>query len=256
MNNMIDVDRICMKTNNKYKIYYKKCVTSTNEILMMNAKTEDHGTVLIVDEQTAGKGRKGRSFFSPADSGIYMSILLKPTFSTDETTLLTPMTATVVAQSIEELFGLRCDIKWVNDVLVGDKKVCGILTEASFSAAANRFEYVVVGIGINITPPKDGFPADIEDIAGSVSKTLPDKNGLIIEILNRFYESYNSISERNFYDAYKERSRFLGKEIRILNRQGEETVTAVDITEDFHLLVRDKKGVLRELNSGEISIRL
>ena len=139
-------------------------VTSTNDYLKQKAlSSAKEGTVVVANEQTNGKGSKGRSFIS-LNGGIYMSILVRPDFQNFDTTLITSLTAVAVSDSIEEKCGKKTQIKWVNDVLLQNKKVCGILCESVF-ASDNKPEFVIVGIGINFSKPKDDFPDEIKDIA-------------------------------------------------------------------------------------------
>ena len=119
---------------------------------------EPEWSVVISGSQTMGKGRLGRTFFSPSDTGIYMTILLRPFISPEDTTKITTAMAVAVAETIEDISGEKTDIKWVNDIYISDKKVCGILTESSFDAKTNSLKYSFVGVGINVYNPSDNFP--------------------------------------------------------------------------------------------------
>ena len=143
-------------------------VSSTNTMLREKANEETpEGYVIIANGQTEGRGRRGRSFYSPVDTGIYLSILLRPKeIATNELTNLTSMAAVAACETIEEVSGQTPGIKWVNDIYIDGRKVSGILTEASISMENGSVEYVVVGIGFNVYLPEDGFSGEIKDIAG------------------------------------------------------------------------------------------
>ena len=262
-------DRIRSLLNNYAKdieIEIVKEIDSTNDELKRQA-IDGQGEIklLIAESQTKGKGTKGRSFFSPADTGCYMSFLLRPSYSAEECSLLTTAAATATALAIEMVTGnlqgttgIKTQIKWVNDVYIERKKVAGILTEASFRKDGSGLEYVIVGIGVNINPPNDGFPAEIENIAASITTEEPlyIKNALIAQIANGVVFFYKYLQKRLFIPEYKKRLFFLGEEITVT--QGNETykATAVDIDSMCHLIVKTPDGVEKTLHSGEISIKL
>ncbi|MGM9568290.1 MAG: biotin--[acetyl-CoA-carboxylase] ligase [Clostridia bacterium] len=244
-----------------FKIRVFKSVDSTNEVAKREALNgAEEGSVWISEEQTAGKGRKGKSFYSPASTGIYMSILLRPSFPPMTASLLTSAAAAAVAVSLESIAGIKADIKWVNDIFVDGKKISGTLTESAMSVENNGLDYVIVGIGVNVQPPKNGFPAELETIAGSVLKTTDGygdiRNRVAAEILKRLTGYYRELETRSFLPEYKSRLFFLGKEIDVLLPRETITATALDITDDCHLLVRLNDGTIKELDSGEISIKI
>ena len=151
-------------------------VDSTNSAMKrMAAEGAPHGSVLIANEQSAGRGRMGRSFYSPPGTGIYMSLLLRPHTDAQRATLVTASAAVAVAEAIEQLAGEPVQIKWVNDIFLDDKKISGILTEAAFGLESGVPEYVVVGVGINACAPEGGFPPELAEIAGSLWQSpVPD----------------------------------------------------------------------------------
>lgn len=147
----------------------RKCLDSTNaEALRRAVDGAPEGTVIVAEEQTAGRGRRGRSFFSPAGTGIYLSILVRPALAAERAHLLTCSAAVAVAEAIEACAGVDASIKWVNDVYCRGKKVAGILTEGSFDLEGGVLQHAVVGIGVNVRPPHAGFPAEIAERAGAV----------------------------------------------------------------------------------------
>ena len=234
-----------------------RSVPSTNTLLRQMAEEgAEEGTVLLAEEQTAGRGRRNRRFYSPPGSGLYLSLLLRPKMSASEATRLTVCAAVAAAEAIEELTGQRTGIKWVNDILLNGRKVCGILTEGSVNAETGELNYAVVGIGINVTPPEGGFPGEIQSVAGALcEEEIPGfRCRLAATLLDRLLEQVEQLPD--CYAAYQSRSVLLGKEIFILPLEGEPIpATALDILPDFSLLVRLKDGTERALNSGEVSVR-
>ena len=137
-------------------------VTSTNTILKeMAEQGAKEGTVIIAEEQTAGRGRTGKQFYSPKGTGIYISILLRPDIPAEESLFLTTSAAVATARAIEDVSDKRALIKWVNDIYLEDKKACGILTEGAFNVETGKLDYAIVGIGINVCIPDGGFPDNI-----------------------------------------------------------------------------------------------
>ena len=237
-----------------------KSISSTNTVLKQLAESgAAEGTVLLAEEQTAGRGRMSRSFFSPPRSGLYMSLLLRPHMSAQLSTRITACAAVAVAEAIEELTGCRAEIKWVNDVLVDGKKVCGILTEGSIDCESGLMHYAIVGIGINIRPPEGDFPAELRQIAGALP-AAPDGEDLrcrlAAAVLDRLMDLYEQLPEGDCYEAYKSRSCLIGREINILPLEGEPVpATAIAVEPDFSLRVRLADGTETCLSSGEVSVR-
>ena len=136
------------------------------------------GTVVLAHKQSAGRGRLGRSFFSPDGTGLYMSLILRRDLTAADALRLTPMAAVATAEAIEDMVGHKVDIKWVNDIYLDQKKVCGILTEGSVDPTSGRLAYAVIGIGVNITPPDGGFPEEIRQVAGAILPASDDAEGV------------------------------------------------------------------------------
>lgn len=232
---------------------------STNTLMKEKAASgAAEGTVIIAERQTAGRGRQGRSFFSPEGSGLYMSLLLRPEFSAEQTPMLTTAAAAAAALAIEEISGCSADIKWVNDIWLDGKKVCGILCEASLDPDG-RPEYVVVGVGINISSPPGGFPHELADIAGAIfpAEQVPDnaRTTLAAAFLEHFTRFYKDMESRKYFSEYKKRCFLLGCEINILRDGKAIPAIALDLNESCHLLVRHADGSEEYLSSGEVSIR-
>ena len=147
---------------NKIKIEVLEKTTSTNTIVKELASENGEGLVVVAGEQTAGRGRMGRAFFSPGDSGVYTSILLKPQIKPEDAVQITTAAAVSVCRSLEKLGIFDSKIKWVNDIYISNKKVCGILTESSFNSQKGMLDFAVLGVGINIYESEEGFPEDIK----------------------------------------------------------------------------------------------
>lgn len=234
-------------------------VDSTNLVLRSLANEgAAEGTVVIAAEQTGGRGRKGRSFYSPQGTGVYISLLLKPKIAPDDATLITTTAAVAVSEAVEALSGEPAAIKWVNDVFLRGKKVCGILTEGSFDMESGQFEYAILGAGINVYEPVGGFPVEISEIAGSVLVSpAPDaKNRVIAEYLNRFLPLYRELGSAATNAEYRRRSFVLGKMVNVLVGDRATPARAIDIDERCRLLVEYENGRRETLSSGEISVRV
>lgn len=242
----------------KLKVY--PTVTSTNTLLKAEAEQgAAEGTVIVAAEQTAGRGRMGRSFYSPAGTGIYMSILLRPQIPAADAGLITAGAAAAVADAVDALSESSTQIKWVNDVYLNGRKISGILTEGSIDCETGFLSYAIVGIGINITPPEGDFPEDIRAVAGAAfGEDAPTdlRCRLTAEVLERFLAYYADLQNVPFYDAYRRRSVVIGRQVRLIapGREPEEA-EVLDIDRNFALVVRDAYGQLRTVSSGEVSLR-
>ena len=166
-------------------------VTSTNTLLKAQAEQgAPEGTVLIAESQTAGKGRLGRHFTSPPGTGIYFSLLLRPHCTAEKSLFITTTAAVAVCEAIEQVTGLNPQIKWVNDVYLNEKKVCGILTEASVDFENGGLNWAVLGIGINIAVPEEGFPEEIRSIAGAIfdgPRPVEMRSRISAAVISRFF---------------------------------------------------------------------
>jgi len=192
-----------------------------------------------------------------AQNGIYMSILLRPEAEIEQTVLITAATAVCVARAIEQVAECRVSIKWVNDLFIRQKKVCGILTEAAVLPNSKKLSYAIVGIGINLSD--DGIPEEIREIAGGIVPTgapRPSRERLIAEILNQLEALLSDFRPERFLSEYRDRSNLIGKSVSIIqNNIPIESGVAVDIDDDARLVVRLDSGELKHLSSGEISCR-
>ncbi|MGN1015028.1 MAG: biotin--[acetyl-CoA-carboxylase] ligase [Butyricicoccus sp.] len=236
-------------------------IDSTNNYLKRKAGELPHGHTAVADCQTAGRGRRGRSFLSPSGSGVYLSILLHPTMPLEQINLITVGAAVAICHAIQEAAGFSPSIKWVNDVLQDGKKLCGILTEASVEAETGLLSYAIVGIGINVRTPEGGLPEEIRSIAGSLEDFAPhavSRNQLVACFLNHMERCYDRIAHGQtaaLMEDYRSYMHFLGQEIRIITGDAVRPARALTINEHGHLIV-EQDGERRELLAGEISIRL
>lgn len=237
-----------------------KSVNSTNDYAKNEAQNgADEGLVVIADEQKSGKGRMGRHFFSPAGRNIYLTILLRPFMPASEINIITAAAAVAVVNALKKALDIEPSIKWVNDILFDDKKLCGILTEASVEAETGFASFVVVGIGINVNIEKGGFPPELRDKAISVFEILGKKamrNTLIAEILSQFEKTYFLVKERKREEIAREYKKYLstiGKDIRVTQGDISFNAKALDIDGQCRLIVKGEDGDIKTLSVGEVS---
>ncbi len=235
-------------------------VGSTNVVLSEKAAAgSPEGTVLIAGMQTDGKGRLGRHFYSPANTGIYMSLLLRPTdLRPDQAIKLTTIAAVAGCEAVEAVSRKKALIKWVNDIYLDGRKVSGILTEGSISLETGTMGHVILGIGFNLYPPADGFPKEIRNIAGTVfsEKQNDGKNRLAAEFLNRFMGYYLRKDFSAHINTYRERSMAVGKTVSVIDRDQSRPALVLDVDDDCCLIVKYEDGNIGRLMTGEISIKM
>lgn len=262
---VLDADSIMRhvgsELGSRLRIITYREVDSTNiRARQMASDGEAEGLVVCAGTQSAGRGRMGRSFFSPCDTGLYMSVLLRPKMDAEAVAdRVTTVAAVAVCRAIESVLGIDTGIKWVNDVYVGGRKVCGILTEAALSVESGTLDYAVVGIGVNVYMPDGGFP---DEIAGSATALLSERrsdvrNMLCSTILREFFALYDSEDPRCHIAEYRQRSIVLGKRVTVTSLTGddEQSATVEAITDKLSLVLRFDDGSVKELRSGEIRVR-
>ena len=240
------------------KIHIYKSLESTNKTAKeMAVAGAGHGTVIISDSQTMGRGRYSRNFFSPS-GGLYMSLILRPeVLHFENPTFVTAFAAVSVCEAIESISQRSPKIKWVNDIFIDGKKVCGILTEAVTDFESGSLDWVVLGIGINVYTRWEEFPGDLQSLATSIypgEKMYGIRNKLSAEIINRILGFKTSPKEREIFEKYKKRLMMPEKEITIIQNQMEYRATVLDIDSVGHLIVKNEKGEVVTLSSGEIRI--
>ncbi len=208
-------------------------------------------TVIISEEQTGGRGRRGNSFFSPSGTGLYMSVILREAPVYCDTDLITICAGCGVCMAIEELTEKKPLIKWVNDVYLDGKKICGILSEATFDYEAKTIDSIVIGIGINITTAD--FPDGLDKKAGVIGVPI-ERAMLAAKVTECFFKCLKRTREENIND-YKSLSLVLGREVEFMKEGRFYKAKAIDIDMEGQLIVESTDGVMK-LNSGEISVKL
>ena len=234
------------------------CVDSTNSRLREKANAGiPEGYAILAGQQTGGRGRLGRRFYSPPDTGLYLSLLLRPThLLPSEAVGITTMAAVAACRAIEEVSSRQAKIKWVNDIYLDGKKVCGILTEASIGLESGSLDYAVVGVGFNVFLPEGGFPQEISQIAGAILPQPQEdaRNRLAAAFLKQFLAIYRS-GGTGYAEEYRRRSLVIGKPIQVLSPAGARSAVALDVDNSCRLIVRYDDGSVASLSSAEISIR-
>ena len=227
-----------------------KEVTSTNDILKEYVKQgAPVWTAVIAESQTKGKGRGDHTFFSPAGSGIYMSVLLKPKGKTFKPADITAAAGVAACEAIESIADTECAIKWMNDVFIDGKKVCGILAE---STVLFDERFVVVGAGFNVNTPEGDFPEEIISTAGSIlgDKVMPYAREKLVIAFFQKLDAMMRASSSELYRAYRDRLFIRGKKVVY---EGKEAVVT-DLAYDFRLELTMADGEKIYLDSGEISL--
>jgi BirA family biotin operon repressor/biotin-[acetyl-CoA-carboxylase] ligase len=239
-------------------ITYFASTPSTNDEAKAIAWDAAEGTVVVADEQIKGRGRRGRNWHSPAYKNIYLSLILKPDIPMVQVPLFTQMAAAAVWEALSpDLAGLK--IKWPNDLMVGSKKICGILTE--MSGEMNAIHYLVIGIGINVNTDPSDFPDELSPIAASMkmeSGHAHSRQQLTARVLDRLAQHYQTVQATGSFETAlavcRAQSNLLGTNINIHKAQGMESGHAIDIDPNGFLVVETASGEER-LSSGEVSIR-
>ena len=211
------------------------------------------GTVYLTDCQSGGRGRQGHSFYSPKGMGVYFSILTRPKESSGNALTITTHAAVAVVRAVKELYDISLSIKWVNDLFLNGKKVCGILAEGKFCPA---LEYCIMGIGINLFTPEGGYPAEIREIAGSLFGEYQadrfsdfDRNRLMATIL---YHYFCICDEKEVLPEYREHNLVLGRRVSFSENGIEKEGVVTAITKHGELFLRLDSGVSQILLSGEV----
>ncbi len=226
--------------------------TASTNTLMREESGKAEGFVIIANSQTHGRGRMGHSFYSPKDTGIYMSILLRP--DATDTDSITTIAAVAACDAIAQVTGLDPKIKWVNDIFINNKKVAGILTEAVYRTD-NTLDCIILGIGINAYAPEGGFPESIRNIADAVydRQKKDGKNRLAAEFINKFMSYYKAPAD--YVDIYRSRCLVIGKEISVISPTTTRDAKALDIDDRCRLIVQYPDGTTEALASGEVSVK-
>ena len=239
-------------------IEYDELDSTSNEakrLVREGNAAELYGTVIVAHHQTAGRGRMGKSFASPKGDSVYSTFILPPPDNPAEQ-LTTALAAVAVCEAIENTTSYNPGIKWVNDVFVDGKKVCGILAESIQDVSANQGA-VVLGIGVNINLNEDDLPDDLRNIAGSLIMNEVEKEAFFKALVEKIF-SYVSSQEKDmaFVDAYRKRSILIGKNIIVKQGEKNRPAVALGIADDGALIVEYEDGSSDELRTGEVGILL
>jgi BirA family biotin operon repressor/biotin-[acetyl-CoA-carboxylase] ligase len=243
----------------KNTIYYESIGSTNSKAKELAERGEEHGTVIISEEQTTGRGRLGRDWVSPKYKGIWVSIILRPNITTQNISQITLIGAAAVQKAILEM-GIKAGIKWPNDIVLGGKKVCGILTE--MSGEIDHINYLIVGIGINVNLKEEDIPKELKNVATSLlieSGKYIDRKVLLANVLNIFEDLYSDFvlngDTKETIEICKENSILIGSEIQLINRGKVTVAKAIDISDSGELVIENHSGNLEYIVSGEVSIR-
>ena len=237
-------------------------VDSTNNYAKtLAASGAPDGTVVVADGQTAGRGRMDRAFLSPKGKGIYLTALLRPELPPERLMSVTAMAGVAVCQAVEEVCGVRPGLKWPNDPILNGKKLSGILTELSLEAESGHLQYLVVGIGVNVSQTPEDFSPQVREIATSLTQELGrpvgrcDLAAAEIRALDRLYGALAAGDTAAYLADYRSRCVNLGRQVQLIGPQGRTRALALDVDDQFGLVVRLESGAERVIRSGEVSVR-
>ncbi|MGN1201989.1 MAG: biotin--[acetyl-CoA-carboxylase] ligase [Eubacterium sp.] len=250
-NDLVSAQSIKVNLKENIDVLYYLSIDSTNNCCKRLLADGKQGIFLVAaDEQTAGRGRQGKSFYSPAQTGIYFSLVIRPETTLQNAVTATTAAAVAVCKAIEKLTDKKPKIKWVNDVYLNGKKICGILTEAMTNFEDGTVDSVIIGIGINVKTVD--FPDDVES-AGCLDADI-NRSRLIAEIVNELLKISGG-DYKSFIDYYRSHSLVIGEKIRFIQNGKITPATAVAIDETGGLEIELENGEHTVLRSGEISIR-
>lgn len=225
------------------------------------------GTVVVALSQTAGRGRQGRSFFSPKDTGLYLSLVLRPALAPADALRITTGAAVAVCRALEHEFGLQPGIKWVNDVFLDERKVCGILTESALNGRG-MLDFAILGIGLNVYPPEGGFPPEVAQTAGSIlpRDTEYGRERLLASLLTEFFRLYDTIGTDAHMEEYRRRCFLIGREVDVHPGTPDSDIppyraAVLDVDSECRLVVRvpgmhpGEVAHIETLSTGEVRVR-
>ena len=264
MNLMLGCERISNYLEHKIPVKVWRTLDSTNNTAreLATEQSEKSDALIVAAAQTAGKGRMGRSFYSPEGCGLYVTLLVHPECDAVESVKLTCAAAVAAARAIDYLTdGQEAKIKWVNDIYLRGKKVAGILTEGQLSIESGQLEYAVVGVGFNLLAPDGGYPEEIRQRAGAVfedSASMPFDvyNRLAAQFANEYYRIYPELNPDAFLDEYRARSFIIGRTVTVFRGNDSWEAEVAAINDNFSLSVRSADGKIERLSSGEVTLKV
>lgn len=243
------------------KLLCLETVDSTNTECKRRAMAgEAEGLVVVADEQTGGRGRLGRSFQSPKGQGLYLSALLRPRLEPGQVADFTAWVAVAVCDGIEAACGVRPRIKWTNDIILGGKKLVGILTELGLESESNALEYLIPGIGVNVNQAPEDFSPEIRDMATSLAQELSRpvrRSDLAVQIilaLDRMYAGFPE-NKAEYLEKYRADCLTPGNQVQLITPVSRQEAYAVAVDDDFRLVVELPDGTRKALSAGEVSVR-
>ena len=255
--NQVEIEQNISVYQNPPKIIYLDEVDSTNNYARSLSDTMNSDFLVVSDMQTLGKGRLGRIWDSPAGTGIFMSLCIKPNIATEKASMITLVMAISLCDAIDELYSVNTSIKWPNDIVLNSKKISGILTE--MSSDIDGIKYIISGVGINVNNRE--FSDNIKETASSLfleTGILMDRSKLIASIIHHFYNNFNIFLKTEdmtgLKEKYEKHLANIGKEVKILDPKGEYNALALGIDETGALLV-NIDGKIKRIISGEVSVR-
>ncbi len=250
-------DGLQTQTLGKPLIFMQEIDSTNTEIKRLAQKGYPHGTTVVAESQNLGKGRLGRMWSSPPYTGLWFSFLLRPQIPPHQISGITLATGLGVCKAIRDFTGCNALIKWPNDIIIENKKLCGILTE--MTAEADRIEYAVVGIGVNVNTLE--FSAEISHKATSLfieTQKQIDRSELFKKILSeveKYVEKYLSNTQANIVDEYKKMCATLGREVTVTRSKHILKGTAVSVNEQGELIIKKENGKEIYVNSGEVTVQ-
>jgi len=271
-----ELARSLLSESSRIRLLARDTVTSTNLLVKdLAAQGAPEGTLMVAAEQTLGRGRLGRRFESPNGSGLYLSLLLRPSLTLAQSLHITILAAVAVAEGIEAATGIRPEIKWVNDLYVGDRKICGILAESALQPGSDRLDHTVLGIGVNLQEPEGGFRGTAAGIAGALypqgGMPLGLCEHLLAEITNRTLAYYDELQDSlggtaalsddslSYMARYRASDYLFGRDVWLLD-----DITRPDTARPAHAVAIDGQGRLIVLHpdgsteaiaSGDVTVR-